>query len=109
MGEIRQNSSSESDGERRWIVVTTDGSYVTLGRYSDPSLEELRAVEEALISRGISGWLAIMDGNPWGKSAPKLMGVRPLAGAEGAFDAVASNCLQRIAQERLAVKSARPD
>ena len=43
--------------ERRWIVLGTDGRYVTLGRASDPSEEEIRRAETSLRAQGLSGWL----------------------------------------------------
>jgi hypothetical protein len=41
-------TARERSRERRWIVLGTDGCYVTLGRASDPSEEEVRQAEEAL-------------------------------------------------------------
>lgn len=69
----------ERSRERRWIIIAASGQYVTMGRHSDPTLEELQEAEEALRAQGKSGWLAVMDGNPYVGPLPTLMMVRPLA------------------------------
>jgi hypothetical protein len=43
---------ARQDGERRWIVLGTDGRHVSLGRDSDPSPEEIEAAEAALLAQG---------------------------------------------------------
>ena len=73
-------------GDRRWVVLGTDGRYVTLGRATDPTESEIRRVEEALRAQGSSGWLAIMSGSAYAKRTPDLMVVRPLAEPEATFD-----------------------
>lgn len=90
----------ERKTERRWIVLSTDGRYTTLGRASDPSEEELARVETALRAQGLSGWLAVMQGNPHSGAAPRLMEVRPLAEPSLPFDKAADACLQAIAVSR---------
>ena len=72
--------------DRRWVVLGTDGRYVTLGRATDPTESEIRRAEEALRAQGASGWLAIMSGSPYGKRTPDLMVVRPLAEPQATFD-----------------------
>jgi len=86
--------------ERRWVIVTLDGRYVTLGRRSDPSEEEIRQAEASLRAQGLEGWLAVMQGNPHTGDIPYLMEVRPLAGARGPFETVAAACQLRIAEAR---------
>lgn len=78
--------------ERRWIVLGTDGRYVTLGRHTDPSEAEIAAAAAALTAQGLAGWLAIMEGDYWSeRAALALLMVRPLAGPDGAFaEAVAA-------------------
>ncbi len=78
--------------ERRWIVVVPDGRYVTLGRATDPTPDEIEKVELDLASQGMTGWLAIMAGSPHSDESPELMGVRPLAGATEPFDVAARAC-----------------
>lgn len=86
--------------ERRWIVLGTDGRFVTLGRDSDPSVEEIRQAEEALRTRGLAGWLAIMEGNPYVGTIPKLAEVRPLAGPGVPFSEASAACVRAIEEQR---------
>ncbi len=94
----------ETSRERRWVVVAPDGRYVTLGRHSDPSEEEIAAAEQALRSQNLSGWLAIMEGNPWVGNAPRLLEVRPLACPATAFAAAADACVAAILVKRAEIK-----
>jgi len=93
-------TAKERSRERRWIVLGTDGRYVTLGRASDPSDEEVRGAEEALRAQGLAGWLAVMEGNPYVGKAPCLMEVRPLAGPAVPFAEAAEACARAIAARR---------
>lgn len=93
-------SETERSRERRWVVVAPDGRYVTLGRHSDPSEEEILAAEKALLSQELSGWLAIMEGNPWVGKAPELLEVRPLASPTTTFAAAAAACVADILAKR---------
>ncbi|MGG5890707.1 hypothetical protein ACLF3G_26790 [Falsiroseomonas sp. HC035] len=81
-------------------MLGIDGRYVTLGRASDPSEDEVRGAEDALRAQGLAGWLAIMEGNPYVGVLPSLMEVRPLASPSVPFaDAVAA-CAHAIAARR---------
>ena len=95
-------TAKESSKERRWIVLSTDGRYVTLGRASDPSEEEVQGAENALRAQGLAGWLAIMEGNPYVCAEPRLMEVRTLAEPSTSFAAASLACLQAIADRRAA-------
>jgi hypothetical protein len=66
-------------GEKRWIILGTDGRHVTVGRHSDPSPEEIDGVEAKLRSQGLSGWLAVTDGRYHGSGQMRVLAVRPLA------------------------------
>ena len=90
-------TARERSKERRWIVLGTDGRYVTLGRASDPSAEEVRGAEEALRAQGLAGWLAVMEGNPYVGTPPSLMEVRPLAAPAVPFAEAAAACVRAIA------------
>jgi hypothetical protein len=68
--------------EVRWIVLTTDGRHVTLGRHTDPSEDEINVTEGAMAIQGVTGFLAIMRGGYYIRSPVELMQVRPLAGAD---------------------------
>lgn len=81
VGRKRRESS-----DRRWVVLGTDGRYVTLGRATDPNESEIRRAEQALRAQGSSGWLAIMSGSAYAKRIPGLMMVRPLAEPQVTFD-----------------------
>ncbi|MBS5905280.1 MAG: hypothetical protein KIC89_21715 [Acetobacteraceae bacterium] len=83
--------------ERRWIVLSTDGRYVTLGRATDLSEDEVRGAEEALRAQGLAGWLAVMEGNPYVGAEPRLMEVRPLADPVVSFAEAATACARAIA------------
>lgn len=77
--------------ERRWIVLGTDGRHVTLGRQSDPTVEEILAAEHSLACQRLSGWLAVVEGEYWSlRDRPNLMMVRPLASPSGAFEDAAA-------------------
>jgi hypothetical protein len=95
------NSKSEGfTAERRWIVLAPDGRYVTIGRHSDPSDQDISQIETDLSNRGLSGWLAIMDGNPWDGRLPTLMMVKPIAQPSTAFTEAAERFIAGIAKSR---------
>lgn len=82
--------------QRRWVVLGTDGLYVTLGRATDPTEDEIQRAETALLARGAPSWLAIMSRSPYGKRASDLMVIRPLVQPQTAFDdAAAAFCRAR--------------
>lgn len=43
--------------EKRWIVLSADRRYVTLGRASEPADAEIQAAEESLRDQGLADWL----------------------------------------------------
>ena len=86
--------------ERRWIVVAADGRFSTLGRASDPSEAEILAAENALRAQGLSGWLAVMEGNPYVGAMPRLLEVRPLAGPTGSFAEASAACVAAVMARR---------
>lgn len=73
--------------EHRWIVLGVDGRYVTLGRHTDPTPEEIAAAEAALRAAGQQGWLAVMRGRYYSREAVELLMVRPLADPAEVWDA----------------------
>jgi hypothetical protein len=93
-------TARERSRERRWIVLGTDGRYVTLGRGSDPSDEEVRGAEEALRTQGLAGWLAVMEGNPYMGNVPRLMEVRALASPAVPFEDAAAVCIRAMVGRR---------
>lgn len=76
--------------ETRTIILALDGRTVTLGRFYQPTSDEIEAARVALAQQGVTAWLATMDGNPYATNPPRLTEVTPLVG-EGSFaDAVAA-------------------
>ena len=74
--------------EHRWIVLGTDGRHITLGRHTDPTENEILTAESSLVSQGLSGWLAVIEGECWSKRAKlSVMAVRPLASPSVPFAA----------------------
>lgn len=80
--------------------MAEDGRYVTLGRASDPSETEILNAEQALVAQGLAGWLAVMQGNPYVGTTPRLMEVRVLGKPKGSFDAAADACVAAILKRR---------
>lgn len=99
---MERNAKSEAgrSDERRWIVVSPDGRFVTLGRASDPSEAEILAAETTLTAQRLTGWLAIMEGNPYLGPAPRIMEVRPLADPATSFADAAAACIASILARR---------
>lgn len=64
--------------DRRWIVLTEDGRYSTIGRFGDPSEEEIARLESGLKAQGLAGWLAVQSHSRFAKMAPTVIEVRPL-------------------------------
>jgi hypothetical protein len=93
----------ERSRERRWVVLGTDGRYVTLGRASDPSEDEVRGAEEALRAQGLAGWLVVMEGNPHVGRIPHLLEVKPLAEPGVPFDDASAACIEAIKRARTAL------
>jgi hypothetical protein len=76
--------------ETRWIVLSTDGRHVSMGRHSDPSHDEVTEVERSLAAQGLAGWLAVMKGGYYVRRKPSLMMVRPLANPARPFEEAAA-------------------
>ena len=76
-----------STGEDRTVIIADDGRYVTLGRYSQPSEDELQAARDALAKQGIGAWLATMHGTFYQRRAPKLTMIRELVPPRVTWDA----------------------
>jgi hypothetical protein len=87
--------------ERRWIVLGEDGRYVSLGRASDPTIDEIQEVENALLAEGFSGWLAVLAGSPYENSLPDLLEVRPLAEPTCTFDEARSAFFGKLRKRKL--------
>jgi hypothetical protein len=92
--------SASRSREKRWVVISEDGRYVTLGRTSDPSETEIQSAEESLRAQGLAGWLAVMAGNPYEGALPEFMEVKPLAAPTASFKDVRDACVATIAKQR---------
>jgi hypothetical protein len=93
-------TEAERSRERRWIILREDGRYVTLGRHSDPSEQEILAAEDGLRTQGLAGWLAVMEGNPYVGAVPRLMEVRRLSTPAVAFAEAEAVCIRAIVAQR---------
>ncbi len=70
--------------ERRWLVIASDGRHVTLGRATDPTLEQLQQLAGQLRRQGLAGWLTVTEGSYYRRGHLGVMVVRPLAELPGA-------------------------
>jgi hypothetical protein len=92
--------AEDRSAERRWIVLAEDGRFVTLGRASDPTEQEILDAEASLIRQGMAGWLAVVQGNLYVGATPRLMEVRPLGQPSSSWDAAAKACVGGIMKRR---------
>jgi hypothetical protein len=90
----------DSSSDRRWVIVSEDGRYTTIGRASDPTDAQIRDAEDALRRQGLAGWLAVMSGSAYGTKVPSLMAVRPLASPIKPWDEVSAACQVLIEKRR---------
>ena len=61
------------------------------GRHSDPTETEISGAEQALVTQGLHGWLAVTEGDYWGKRGKvTLLMVRPLGTPQATFDDAAA-------------------
>ena len=92
--------ATKKQGERRWALIAQDGRHSWLGRYTDPSDEELSRVTAALAEQGLSGWLAVTEGIYHSRGSLTVMMVRPLHGEaswEAALEAFQEHRRQSLA------------
>jgi hypothetical protein len=71
--------------ERRWIILASDGRHVTIGRDIEPSEADLDHAVYGLRRLGFGGWLAVMDGDYYGKRNVILTPVRVLTETDVQF------------------------
>jgi|SRR5579859_6860193 len=87
-------NKAERRDERRWIVLSEDGRYAPVSCSSEPTQDEIGEVERSMQTSGLAGWLAIMDGMPYGP-APSLLRVRSLADPPSNWDDAVAQFLDR--------------
>ena len=97
-------SGRQADGssDRRWILLTENGEWTTIGRSRDPSDEDIGHAEAEFRSRGLAGWLAVMSGSQYASDMPTLLEVRPLAQPKRSFSEAADafRCLVETERTR---------
>lgn len=60
--ERARGRQQDGTSDRRWIVLSKDERFSTLGRARDPTAEEIDKVEACLRSVRQGGYLAVMSG-----------------------------------------------
>ena len=88
------------ESDRRWIVLTEDGRYSTLGRARDPGEDEIIQAERGLQARGVAGWLAVMSGTEYTDDLPTFLEVRPLGQPTAMFGDAVKACKAAILSRR---------
>jgi hypothetical protein len=86
--------------ENRWIVLGEDGRFVSVGRFSEPSEAEIHATEVALRSQNLSGWLAIMSGNPYADQFLDIVEIKELAKPTRSFAEARADLVSRLGAKR---------
>ena len=81
--------------DRHWIILSQDGRYASVGGHTGPTPDEINEAENSLRSAGQSGWLALMEGTPYGRPTPRFMQVRSLADPTGSWDDAVASFLER--------------
>jgi hypothetical protein len=97
--DTRDEAIRQEDGrsDRRWVLMTDEGSMSTLGRATDPTEEEIAKVEEMLAAQDIGGWLAVQSHSIHrGPPPPTFLEVRRLGKDGMTFEDVVANALARI-------------
>jgi hypothetical protein len=89
-----------SDSDRRWIVLTEDGRYATIGRARDPGEDDIVRAEDGLKAQGLAGWLAAMSGTEYAKVTPTFLEVRPLGKPTSSFEDAVRACEAAIRSRR---------
>jgi hypothetical protein len=87
-------NESECELERRWVVLSEDGRYAPVRCSWEPTQKEIGEAESSLRTSGLAGWLAIMEGTPYGPT-PSLLPVRSLADPSGSWDEAVAHFLER--------------
>ena len=101
-GEVLEMAGRQYNGlsDRRWIVLTEDGRYATLGRARDPGEGEIVRAEDGLKRQGLSGWLAVMSGTEYTKEMPTFLEIRRLGQPTSSFEDAVKACEAAIVSRR---------
>jgi hypothetical protein len=84
----------------RWIVLTEDGRYSTVGRHREPDEADIVCLEETMRSQGLAGWLAILSQSAYAAGLPDVVHVRPIGTPANAFETGRDRLLEGIRNER---------
>ena len=77
--EVGKLAGEGTPRERRWAVITANGSHSWLGRHTDPSEAEIANTIRQLEERGVIAWLAVTEGVYFALEHDlKVLMVRPL-------------------------------
>lgn len=79
-------SSGTRTRERRCLLLAEEGSHSWLGRNTNPDEEDLSCAKAALTRAGVGGWVAISEGDYWGKESITLLQVRELNHPKVSFE-----------------------
>lgn len=71
----------------RTIILGDDGRYVTLGRHSQPTADEIAEAARGLVAQGLGGWLATMRGTFYQRRCPGVTMLREIAPPRQGWDA----------------------
>lgn len=74
--------------EVRWLVLTSDGRHVTVGRHRVSDKADLVRAAEALEAAGLAGWFVRMSGPYYGGREPELARLRLLTKCCGDWERV---------------------
>jgi len=75
-----------SKNDARTIILAEDGRFVTLGRHSSPTEEEIAEASAVMAANEIGGWLATMDRGFYGARCPKLVMIRQVSPTRSSWD-----------------------
>ena len=100
MGKPKRSATgrtADGSSDRRWVVLSPDGRWATLGRSRDPSEEDIARAAAAL---PCGGWLAVMSGSPYAAGVPTFLEVRRLGDPVRGFGEAVVDALAAVAAER---------
>jgi hypothetical protein len=77
---------ADGSSDRRWIIITSDGSAAALGQACDPTDEEIRQAEADMERWGLSGWVAVQSHSLYLAPFPTFMVVHHIGVPTGTFE-----------------------
>lgn len=89
------NASTTHARERRWLLLAEEGSHSWLGRATDPDEDDIARAEASLERAGVGGWIAVSEGDYWGRREMTLLQVRQLGTPKVSFEEAADAFMER--------------